>query len=62
MRIEDDNGLSDLLQREETRLCTGFGFTEGPVWIPTPWFPMETLSVTVAFPPKSLIPPPLPET
>ena len=34
MRIEDDNGLSDLLRSEETRLCTGFGFTEGPVWIP----------------------------
>jgi len=34
MRIEDDHGLSDLLLSEETRLCTGFGFTEGPVWIP----------------------------
>jgi len=33
MRIEDDNGLSDLLLSEETRLCTGFGFTEGPVWV-----------------------------
>ena len=32
MRIEDDNGISDLLGSEETRLCTGFGFTEGPVW------------------------------
>ena len=35
MRIEDDNGLSALLRSEETRLCTGFGFTEGPIWIPT---------------------------
>jgi len=35
MKIENDNGLSDLLNGEETRLCTGFGFTEGPVWIPT---------------------------
>ena len=35
MRIEDDKGLSDILQGKETRLCTGFGFTEGPVWIPT---------------------------
>lgn len=35
MRIEDDHGLSDLLQGEERRLCGGFGFTEGPVWIPT---------------------------
>ena len=34
MRIEDDNGISALLNGEETRLCTGFGFTEGPVWIP----------------------------
>jgi len=33
MKIEDDNGLSDLLLGEETRLCTGFGFTEGPIWI-----------------------------
>jgi len=33
MRIEDNNGLSDLLIGEESRLCTGFGFTEGPVWI-----------------------------
>ena len=35
MRIEDDHGISDLLRSSETRLCTGFGFTEGPVWIPT---------------------------
>jgi gluconolactonase len=34
MRIEDDHGISDLLRSEETRLCTGFIFTEGPVWIP----------------------------
>ena len=33
MKLEDDNGLSDLLTGEETRLCTGFGFTEGPVWV-----------------------------
>lgn len=34
MRIEDDRGISDLLRGEERRLCTGFGFTEGPVWVP----------------------------
>ena len=34
MRIEDDHGISDLLRSEETRLCGGFGFTEGPLWIP----------------------------
>lgn len=33
MRIEDDNGISKLLRSEETRLCGGFGFTEGPVWV-----------------------------
>jgi gluconolactonase len=33
MKIEDDNGLSALLTSQETRLCTGFGFTEGPVWV-----------------------------
>lgn len=33
MRIEDDHGLSALLRSEETRLCTGFGFTEGPIWM-----------------------------
>jgi gluconolactonase len=33
MRIEDDNGISTLLASPETRLCAGFGFTEGPVWI-----------------------------
>ncbi|MYD73150.1 MAG: SMP-30/gluconolactonase/LRE family protein, partial [Chloroflexi bacterium] len=32
MRIEDDNGISDLLVGEETRLCGGFGFIEGPIW------------------------------
>lgn len=35
MKIEDDHGISELLQGEETRLCTGFHFTEGPLWIPT---------------------------
>jgi sugar lactone lactonase YvrE len=35
MRIENDEGLSALLTSdEETRLCTGFQFTEGPIWIP----------------------------
>lgn len=34
LRIEDDRGLSALLAGEPERLCTGFGFTEGPVWIP----------------------------
>ena len=33
MRIEDDHGISDLLLSEETRLCGGFGFTEGPIWV-----------------------------
>ena len=33
MRIEDDNGISALLVGEERRLCGGFGFTEGPVWV-----------------------------
>jgi len=33
MRIEDDDGLSALLRGDEERICTGFGFTEGPVWI-----------------------------
>lgn len=35
MRITHDNGLSDLLKGDETRLCSGFWFTEGPIWIPT---------------------------
>lgn len=34
LRIEDDRGLSALLAGEPERLCTGFGFTEGPIWIP----------------------------
>lgn len=34
MRIEDDDGLAALLAGDESRLCTGFGFTEGPVWSP----------------------------
>lgn len=34
MRIDDDRGISRLLAGEEECLCTGFGFTEGPVWIP----------------------------
>ncbi len=33
MRIEDDNGISALLHGEERKLCTGFGFTEGPLWV-----------------------------
>ena len=34
MRIQQDDGLSALLaSAAETRLCTGFAFTEGPVWI-----------------------------
>lgn len=33
MKIEQDNGISRLLVSEETRLCTGFGFTEGPIWV-----------------------------
>ncbi|MEX0784148.1 MAG: SMP-30/gluconolactonase/LRE family protein [Dehalococcoidia bacterium] len=35
MRIDDDSGLSDLLTSDETRLCGGFGFTEGPIWVPS---------------------------
>ena len=35
MRIENDEGLSELLvSAEETELCSGFVFTEGPIWIP----------------------------
>jgi sugar lactone lactonase YvrE len=35
MRIENDNGLSALLELDSaTRICTGFTFTEGPIWIP----------------------------
>jgi gluconolactonase len=34
MGVERDNGLSSLLvDREPTRLCSGFEFTEGPVWV-----------------------------
>lgn len=33
MRIEDDNGISKLLIGEERKICGGFGFTEGPIWI-----------------------------
>jgi len=33
MQIDDDNGISALLAGSETRLCTGFGFTEGPIWV-----------------------------
>jgi gluconolactonase len=35
MRIDNDNGLSALLELDSaTRICTGFTFTEGPIWIP----------------------------
>lgn len=35
MRIDNDNGLSALLaSAEETLLCGGFTFTEGPIWVP----------------------------
>ena len=34
MDIQDDHGLSALLYGTERRLCTGFGFTEGPLWVP----------------------------
>lgn len=33
MRIEDDNGISALLIGQERKLCTGLGFTEGPLWV-----------------------------
>ena len=33
MRIEDDNGISGLLKGDERKLCGGFGFTEGPIWV-----------------------------
>jgi gluconolactonase len=34
MEISNDAGLSDLLaSTSEERLCTGFGFTEGPLWV-----------------------------
>jgi gluconolactonase len=34
MRIDDDRGISGLLVGQPERLCTGFGFTEGPIWVP----------------------------
>jgi len=34
VRIEDDKGISELLTSKESLLCGGFGFTEGPVWVP----------------------------
>lgn len=35
MDIQNDRGVSDLLRTtEETRICSGFTFTEGPVWLP----------------------------
>ena len=38
MRLENDDGLSELLASgEETRLCTGFEFTEGPIWVAAAW-------------------------
>jgi sugar lactone lactonase YvrE len=34
MQIENDNGLSALIRSAEaTKLCGGFGFTEGPIWV-----------------------------
>lgn len=34
LQIVDDNGLSDLIRSSEAeRICTGFEFTEGPVWV-----------------------------
>jgi len=33
MKIEDDKGISKLLKGDERKLCGGFGFTEGPVWV-----------------------------
>ena len=34
MDITNDQGLGELLRSDsEEQLCTGFGFTEGPVWI-----------------------------
>ena len=34
MRIEHDQGLSELItSSQETKLCGGFTFTEGPVWV-----------------------------
>jgi len=34
MKITNDAGLSELISSsEESLLCTGFAFTEGPIWI-----------------------------
>jgi gluconolactonase len=34
MRIEDENGIAALFRSsEKERICTGFTFTEGPVWV-----------------------------
>ena len=33
MQIEDNAGIADLLIGQERRLCGGFGFIEGPIWI-----------------------------
>jgi gluconolactonase len=39
MRIDNDRGLSDLLAAsQEQVLCGGFGFTEGPIWVPAAGF------------------------
>ncbi len=36
LQIVDDNGLSELIRSDEAEsICTGFDFTEGPVWIPS---------------------------
>lgn len=35
MKFENDAGVSDLVASEEAqKICTGFEFTEGPLWIP----------------------------
>jgi gluconolactonase len=35
MHIEDDAGLSELIRSSDAeRICSGFAFTEGPVWVP----------------------------
>ncbi len=34
MNIQDDHGIATLLLGAERRLCSGFGFTEGPIWVP----------------------------
>ncbi|MFA7248011.1 MAG: SMP-30/gluconolactonase/LRE family protein [Dehalococcoidia bacterium] len=35
MDVQDDRGISSLLIGTERKLCGGFGFTEGPVWVPS---------------------------